>query len=428
LEVEMLFDDVVEADVVGAGPAQDELLEVAGGGLALPQRLERPSVRRVVLVGTYPPKACGLATFTANLRAAIEAPEEGFFADVVSVVESPNEGLSEHGPQARRPAEVVDEWVAGDLSTLSRSIGTMSRYDAVLLQHEYGLFGGQDGEEVLALVYALEVPLISVLHTVLANPKPNQRKVIEAVIKASQALVVQSQAAKERLVAAHSVEPGRVTVVPHGAAPNFAPVYEPSRPPKVLTWGLLGPGKGIEHAIRAVARLRRRGLEVTYTVAGQTHPKVLATFGESYRHSLVRLSRDLGVGDLVRFDDGYRDWASLRALVRSADAVLLPYDSTDQVSSGVLVEAIASAKPVIATEFPHARELLSRGAGITVPHADPEAMADALAHVLFKPGVAACMSKAARAEAEVLLWPNVGARYRRLIVEVLEKESARALV
>ncbi len=411
----MLFDDVVDAR-----PAGEEVLDVAGGDLALPLRLGRPSARRVVLVGTYPPKACGLATFTANLRAAIEAPDEGFFADVVRVAEGPD-GPGSAGP---RPAEVVDEWAAGDLSSLSRSIGTMSRYDAVLLQHEYGLFGGPDGEEVLALVYALEVPLITVLHTVLASPKPNQRKVIDAVMRASQALVVQSRAAKDRLVAVHGVDASRVTVVPHGAAPNFAPVYEPSRPPRLLTWGLLGPGKGIEHAIKAVALLYRRGLEVSYTVAGQTHPKVLAASGESYRHWLLCLSDELGVPGLVHFDDTYRDWASLRALVRSVDAVLLPYDSTDQVSSGVLVEAIASAKPVVATEFPHATELLAGGAGVTVPHANPQALAAALERVLFEPGAAARMSRAARAEAEALLWPNVGARYRRLIGQVLEKEGA----
>jgi|SRR5579875_342298 len=420
----MLFDDVVDA-----GPARGQVLDIGAGALAFPPAIASPAIaqpyaRRVVLVGTYPPTACGLATFTANLRAAIEAPDQGWLADVVRVTEGPSERASTDGQPCGQPSEVVDEWAAGDLATLSRSIGTMSRYDAVLLQHEYGLFGGPDGEEVLALVYALEVPLISVLHTVLADPKPNQRKVIDALARASQALVVQSRAAKERLVAVHGVHPGRVTVVPHGAAPNFAPVHEPARPPRLLTWGLLGPGKGIEHAIRAVAGLRERGLEVDYTVAGQTHPKVLASQGESYRQSLVSLSQELGVAGSVHFDDAYRDWASLRALVRSADAVLLPYDSTDQVSSGVLVEAIASAKPVVATQFPHARELLARGAGITVPHADPEAMQAALARVLFEPGVAAAMSKAARSEAEALLWPNVGASYRRLIDQVLEKERA----
>jgi len=428
----MLFDDVAEDVVVGdvvaeVGPGGEQVLEVSSGELALPPVLRRPSTRRVVLVGTYPPRACGLATFTANLRACIDAPDKGWTADVVRLVE-PDEQRLRAGQSSPDAPEVVDEWVTGDLVTLSRSIGTMSRFDAVLLQHEYGLFGGPEGEEVLALVYALEVPLVSVLHTVLASPKPAQRRILDALTRASQAVVVQSRAAKDRLVAVHGVDPGLVTVIPHGAAPNFAPVSAPGRPPKLLTWGLLGPGKGIEHAVRAVAGLRRRGLEVSYTVAGQTHPKVLGVHGEAYRSSLQALAAELGVADLVHFDDRYRDWASLRALVRAADAILLPYDSTDQVSSGVLVEAVASAKPVVATQFPHAVELLGDGAGALVPHGDPLAMERALAHVLFEPGVAEQMSAAARQAAEPLLWPNVGASYRRLVAHVLEKENQRALV
>ena len=423
MEVTMVFDEPGLS-----GPAAGEqVLEPSGQeifaadghpSLALPPPA-RPGGRgrSVVLVGTYPPTACGLATFTSNLRAAIESREEGWRADVVRLVDQPE------GPRG----EVVDEWVAGDFSSLSRSIGTMARYDAVVLQHEYGLFGGPDGEEVLALVYALEVPLVAVLHTTLLEPNPNERKILDHVTRAASALVVQSEAARQRLVAAHGIEPARVAVVPHGAAANFAPWKPPAPVPTVLTWGLLGPGKGIEHAIRAVAALRRRGREVTYVVAGQTHPKVRSSFGEAYRRSLEALAEDLGVASSVSFDDAYRDWASLRALVRSADAVLLPYDSTDQVSSGVLVEALASGKPVVATRFPHATELLARGAGVTVPHGDAEAMADALAHVLFEPGVAERMAASAEREAEALLWPAVGASYRRLIEEVLVKEKERAM-
>lgn len=378
-----------------------------------PAKIHEPG-KKVVLVGTYPPTACGLATFTSNLRSAICSLEKRWQADVVRVVEQ------------RLPAsgEVVDEWVSGDLSSLSHAIGTMSDYDAVVLQHEYGLFGGPDGEEVLALVYALEVPLVAVLHTVLAEPNPNERKILEHLASRAGAVVVQSQAARARLVEVYGVEPANITVVPHGAAANFAPFRPPREVPEVLTWGLLGPGKGIEHAIRAIAALRQQGKQVRYLVAGQTHPKVRTAAGESYRRSLEDLAHELGVADLVRFDDAYRDWASLRALVRAADVVLLPYDSTDQVSSGVLVEAVASAKPVVATRFPHAEELLAGGAGITVPHGDATAMASAVAHVLFEPGVAQQMAAVARREAEPLLWPSVGAAYRHLIEKVVAKEGA----
>lgn len=363
---------------------------------------------RLVLVGTYPPTPCGLATFTANLRRAIEAP--GWRADVLRVV-GPPEGLRD---------EIVGEWAPGDYLSLARALRAIGRCDAVVLQHEYGLFGGPDGEEVLALVYGLDSPLVAVVHTVLLNPSANQRKVLEAVMRAAAVVVVQSKAARSRLLEAHALGPEAVVVVPHGATANFSSL--PRREgtgPLVLTWGLLGPGKGIEHAIGAVARLRRRGREVRYLVAGRTHPKVRQSEGESYRESLFALVRDLGVEDLVRFDDAYRDWESLWGLVRSAHAVLLPNESSDQVSSGVLVDALASARPVVATRFPHAEELLVRGAGATVPQGDVGALADALEGVLFEPGAAERMAAAAYGEAQAFLWPTVGARYRSLVEGVV---------
>jgi glycosyltransferase involved in cell wall biosynthesis len=398
-----------------AGAHYEPRRGLARTGWHCPGNLASKSVRvgraaEVVLVGTYPPTACGLATFTSNLRAAIEGPGSGWRADVVRIVERPQ-------PLG---GEVVGQWVAGDFISLARSLQTMVSYDAVVLQHEYGLFGGPDGEEVLALVYGLDVPLVAVLHTMLLHPSANQRRILDHVMDVAVAVVVQSEAARARLVAVHAVDPSRVAVVPHGAAENFAPSHRsPAGRPLVLSWGLIGPGKGIEHAISAIAALRGRGLDVTYVVAGQTHPKVLATMGERYRSQLVDLARELGVADRVYFDDAYRDWGSLRALVRSADVVLLPYDSTDQVSSGVLVEALASAKPVVATQFPHAVELLASGAGVTVPQRDVGAMVDALARVLFEPGVAAEMATVARREAGELLWPAVGGTYRSLIDEVL---------
>jgi glycosyltransferase involved in cell wall biosynthesis len=259
-----------------------------------------------------------------------------------------------------------------------------------------------------------------VLHTVLCDPSLHQRHILDQVMSSASLTVVQSEAARRRLIAVHGADAEQVVVVPHGAAANFVgPVLSDIERPAVLTWGLLGPGKGIEHGISALSLLQERSLAPVYIVAGQTHPKVLAAQGEHYRHQLQDQSRGLGIADRVYFDDSYRDWESLRALVRSVDVVLLPYDSRDQVSSGVLVEAIASGKPVVATRFPHAEELLSQGAGLTVPQGDFRAMAAALDRVLYEPGLAARMAIASRREGAALFWPTVGATYRSLIAEVL---------
>jgi len=396
---------------------------MSGGGDEAPASLEfhSPSVPFVTtmimpapivaLVSTYPPTVCGLATFTSNLSAAIAAPESGWRSVIVRVVDR---------AEADAHGEVVVQWIVGDRASLSRAVAAIESSDAVVLQHEYGLFGGPDGQDVLELIEAVRVPLVAVLHTVLLDPTRHQRHILDQVMTAASLTVVHSEAARRRLIAVHDADAERVVVVPHGAVANFAgPVLPDIARPAVLTWGLLGPGKGIEHGISAIALLRQRSPAPVYIVAGRTHPKVLAAQGERYRYQLRDQSHALGVAERVCFDDSYRDWDSLRALVRSVDVVLLPYDSRDQVSSGVLVEAIASGKPVVATRFPHAEELLSRGAGLTVPQGDFQAMAAALERVLYEPGLAATMATASRREGAALLWPAVGATYRSLIAEVL---------
>lgn len=371
--------------------------------------------RSIALVGTYPPTACGVATFTSNLCAAIAPRDSGWAASVVRVLDR-----SESWPAD----EVVEQWVVGDASSLKRSQRVLNSHDVVLLQHEYGLFGGRDGEDVLELIDGLSVPLVAVLHTALVTPSAHQREILEGVLGAAVVVVVQSHAARRRVLAAHDTDPDAVVVIPHGATVNLSgPALAGMPRPAVLTWGLLSPGKGIEHGIDALARLRHRTPAASYIVAGQTHPKVRSESGECYREALHERAHALGVHGRVCFDDAYRDWDLLWALVRSVDVVLLPYDSRDQVSSGVLVEALASARPVVATRFPHAEELLADGAGILVDHGDVGSMADALERVLYEPGLADQMGAAARRVAAPMSWPAVGAAYRLVLQAVAEERA-----
>ena len=182
----------------------------------------------------------------------------------------------------------------------------------------------------------------------------------------------------------------------------------------MLTWGLIGPGKGIERAIEAMRTLQDLPMQPRYLVAGQTHPKVLAAQGESYRQARVNQADRHGLSSSVVFDADYRDVESLTALIQSCTVVVLPYDSKDQVTSGVLVDAIAAGRPVVATAFPHAVELLSSGAGLVVDHDDPDAMALALRRVLSSPELAANMAAEASRLAPSLGWSNIAAEYLRL--------------
>jgi polysaccharide biosynthesis protein PslF len=224
-----------------------------------------------------------------------------------------------------------------------------------------------------------------------------------------------SEAARTRLCSRFDVDPAIVTTIPHGAvvpAPRTHGTV--GGRPLVLTWGLIGPGKGIERVVDAMRELHTLRDRPRYLVAGRTHPKVLAADGEAYRNARIEQAWRTGVAASVAFDASYRDVASLTELIQSAAVVVLPYDTHDQVTSGVLVDAIAAGRPVVATAFPHAVELLGSGAGIVVPHDDPDAMTAALRRVLTDRSLAADMAAEASRLAPSMAWPVVGATYLAL--------------
>ena len=395
---------------------------------------------RFGFISTYPPTQCGLATFTASLSGALTAG---------GTAESRIARLLESAPAAHRGREAVGDCVggvggvdivAGDPRTAARSIDRLNRCDVVIVQHEFGIYGGPDGDEVLALLAGLTVPTIVVLHTVLTEPTVHQRIVLDGVLAAAGAVVTMSETAHRRLLTGYRVDPAKVGVIAHGAPESTFPVPVPAATPTigtagtdtetdtptVLTWGLLGPGKGIEWGIEAMAHLKDLRPSIHYVVAGQTHPKVLLHQGEQYREGLQRRIERRSLTGSVHLEGRYLDTPTLASLVAAADVVLLPYDSTEQVTSGVLIEAVAAGKPVVATRFPHAVELLSGGAGIVVPHRDPVSIAEGLRRVITSPELAASMSRAAAAAAPDLRWSAVAKQYRFLAERLIAQAGVVA--
>jgi glycosyltransferase involved in cell wall biosynthesis len=359
------------------------------------------------MVGTYTPTECGLATFAAALRSGMVGPDPG--AAECAVVRLVDEPQGDGGP------EVIAEAMRGSRGSIAKAVAALNGLDTVIVQHEYGIYGGPDGAEVVDIVEALEVPTVVVLHTVLDDPTPNQRRIIEALGRSADALVTMTRTAQRRL-RGYDVDRNKVSVIPHGAhppAPDLGPVPAAERP-TILTWGLLGPGKGIEWGIEALAFLRDLESPPCYTIVGKTHPNVLEQQGEAYRDGLRARAEELGVADLVEFQDGYSDRAALQRTIAAATLVLLPYDSVDQVTSGVLIEAVAASKAVISSSFPHAVELLNGGVGLLVPRHDPEAIADAVRRALTEPGLHEQMVAGAAALAPSLSWTAVGGQYRSL--------------
>jgi polysaccharide biosynthesis protein PslF len=327
------------------------------------------------------------------------------------------------GPAA--PAAGVVGSLRTDVSGTERAAAqALNDFDVAIVQHEYGIYAGSDGDQLLAVLEHVRVPVVVVAHTVLARPTPRQRAVLAQIVAAGDAVVVMTDAARDRLITLYAVDPDRVSVIRHGATVRVGSDRPGPHGPLVLTWGLLGPGKGIEWAIDGLSQLRRLSPRPLYLVAGQTHPRVREQQGEAYRRMLQQRATDAGVAGLIRFKDSYVDEDALSDLIARADVVLLPYDSVEQVTSGVLVEAVAAGKPVVATAFPHAVELLSGGAGLVVPHRDGRAIGEALYRVLTEPGQALRMRAQAARIAPGLHWPSVADQYLALAATLLVEPTA----
>ena len=362
-------------------------------------------------LSTYPPTRCGLATFTEALAGALMSSGADE-ATVVRILDS-RELTPPPAVSGRVPVSV--NMITRDRVSMRAAIRALGAADVAIIQHEYGIFGGPDGDEIIPLLRALSTPAIVVLHTVLAAPTRHQRMILETVCRLAETVVVMTENARDILRMSYSTAPAKIKVIPHGVPVQSAPVASRNAGRKrVVTWGLISPDKGLEWGIRAIARLRDSTPSVEYVIAGQTHPKVIAHDGERYREALEALIDDLGLKDAVTLDDRYLDAPQLAELVASADVVLLPYESRDQAASGVLIEALAGGIPVVATGFPHALELLRGGAGIIVAYEDPAAIAAAISAIIGTEETAHRMHDAALRDTHDSSWPAVAEQYRAI--------------
>ncbi|HUW86902.1 MAG TPA: glycosyltransferase [Candidatus Paceibacterota bacterium] len=374
---------------------------------------------RFGFVSTYPPTHCGIATFSNSLMSAIR----DLGRHTTSVVRLVDKGANE--PERSVSPEILRTLHAGNSESLASAVAALNAMDIAVIQHEFGIYGGVDGDEVLDILKGLRIPSIVVVHTVLITPTWHQRIVFTQLTKSASAVVTMSNTARDLLVSKYCVEPSKIFVLPHGA-PAFPDVMaeDLASRPLILTWGLIGPGKGIEWGIDAMDRLRDLEPAPRYLVAGRTHPKVLENEGEAYRESLRRRIGKLNLTDVVELNADYLSDGELAVLVASASVVLLPYDSTEQMTSGVLIEAVTAGRPVVATNFPHAIELLGDDVGIVVPHHDPDAIAQALRVIIQDPAAATAFSQRAKEIGAELLWPSVAARYVKLARALIRAEAA----
>jgi glycosyltransferase involved in cell wall biosynthesis len=377
---------------------------------------------RTAFVSTYAPHRCGIAIFTSDLAAIGEIES----AEIAAL--HPQNGPEHYPPEVRHRIrrEVLADYlaVAGALND--------SGVEVVSIQHEYGIWGGDDGAYVLDFVRALRLPFVVTLHTVLRQPSRSQRRILTELVGYSAATVVMSRAAAVLLGQAYGIEPSRLRVIPHGV-PSLSLVDPETVKPRlglegqavILSFGLLGPGKGYELAIAAMPAIVAAVPSACYVILGATHPNLLATEGEAYREQLEALAAALGVSERVRFVNRFVDQAELGTWLQAADIFVTPYPDPGQIVSGTLSYAMSAGKAIVSTPYSYAREQLAHGRGRLVS-ATPEALAEGLTALLREPETRAALGARAYWESERMRWPRVGVEYRRVFDQAIASPATPA--
>jgi glycosyltransferase involved in cell wall biosynthesis len=364
---------------------------------------------RTAFVSTYAPHRCGIATFTSDLASAVGARE------IVAL--HPADGPGPYPPEVHHR---IRRDVRADYVAVAQALNDCG-VDVVSIQHEYGIWGGNDGAYVLDFVRALRVPAVATLHTVLRHPTLSQRWILTELIDACSATVVMSRAAASLLTRAYDVEPTRLEIVAHGVpdlplvAPNTVkPRLRLQGRSVILSFGLLGPGKGYESAIAAMPAVVKAVPSATYVILGATHPNLLQREGEAYRRSLEAKAAALGVTDHVQFVDRFVGRVELGTWLEAADIFVTPYPNLDQIVSGTLSYAMGAGKAIVSTPYAYARERLAHGRGRLVPAGSSDALAETFIEILRDPALCASLGRRAYEYSRGMVWSEVGAEYRRV--------------
>ncbi len=380
---------------------------------------------RTAIVSTYPPRACGIGTFAADVRGALLGVDGIDRVEKVVVVNDPTR------PQRPGLVATIAQEVRGDYVRAARILGRRD-VDVVLLQHEYGIFGGDDGAYVLSLAEELSQPLVVTLHTVLSEPTTHQAHVLTALCRQAELVIVMTETAKRLLVASETCPADKIRIVPHGAPTVLARRADALAAARagttradderfvLSTFGLISAGKGIETVIEALPAIVERHPEVLYVVAGRTHPDVAHREGERYRLKLEQAVLELGLEDHVEFDDRFLAIEEIADLLAGTDVFVTPYKGREQIASGALTYGIAAGCGVVSTPYWYAQDLLSSGAGEIVPFGDPAALAEAVCRYIEEPDRLGAARAEARRIGAQLAWPSVAEATASVLREAVE--------
>ncbi|MDR3507916.1 MAG: glycosyltransferase family 4 protein [Caulobacteraceae bacterium] len=402
---------------------------VGGSGASGIERSFAPTsaterVGRLALIGNALPRRCGIATFTNDLQNALAGARPALHSSVVAMTDRgqgydypPLVGFQIHDDEPHDYLLAADFLNAG-------------RFDAVSLQHEFGIFGGEAGDFLLPLLSRLSMPVVTTLHTVLAEPNPIQRVVLDQIIARSAKVVVMAEKGRRLLQEGYGVAADKIEVIPHGI-PDI-PFSEPDEAKAalgfsgrsvILTFGLLSPNKGLEVVIDAMPAILRRCPDAVYVVLGATHPNLVRREGEAYRESLMARAEGLGVAERVVFLDRFVDQSTLLGFIAMADVYVTPYLNEAQMTSGTLAYSFGLGKAVVSTPYWHAQELLADGRGVLTPFGDSAAIGAEIADLLTDADRRQAMRLRAYASSRSMTWARTAQRYLGVFDEARAKSA-----
>ena len=382
----------------------------------------------IALVGGFKPTKCGIATFTTDIYEQLTTRLPSLKIDVYAMVPSNTTLLA---------SEATSAILKNDARSYAAAARRMNDdgVDMVWIQHEFGIYGGSAGNMVLELIEAVAAPVIVSLHTILREPNDEQRAVIAGFNAKVTKFIVMTEAGRDTLISVYGIERSRVHVVEHGA-PDREQIHPsaarrslglPERP-TIMTFGLLGPGKGLEAGIRALPAIVARNPDAVYRIVGATHPNLVSEQGESYRDGLKALARDLGVEASIDWVERFLEPDELINFLSSCDVYLTPYPNLAQSTSGTLAYAIALGCAVVSTPYEHAREILADGVGLFVPPNDPVAIADAINSLFLDQNCLLKFRSRAYARGRQTIWSHFATRCEKIIETVVNSSRVGSAV
>ena len=375
-------------------------------------RLVQGTISRPTIIGNFPPRQCGLATFTRDMYSCLSRALPKAQWSVIA--------MNDPGADYDYPSEVTHQLAQNDVEAYRKLAEELNAKgaDVVFVQHEFGIYGGPSGRYLLAFLERLNMPIVTTLHTILEQPSCEQRMVMDSLIRLSDTLVTMAHKGSDILQRVYGVDPARISVIPHGA---------PARPlcdttafkvelgltgRKVLTtFGLLSPNKGIETVIAAMPDIIRSCPEAMYLVIGATHPHLVRNEGEAYRDGLKQMARDLGVERHIKFINSFVEDNDLIEILQATDVYVTPYLTETQITSGTLSYALALGRPIVSTPYWHAQEVLAGGGGALCPFKDSRAFTLAISNLLASDTARQAMSQRAYQAGLSSRWSAVAQAY-----------------